>query len=171
MSKILYLIAPKQFRDEEFFVPYEILRQAGHDITVISTEKVTASGKMGGSFKVHKTISEVDAHFYQGLIIAGGPGSKEYFWPSSEVKELILSFHQQDKMIASICSAAALPAIAGIAKDKKMSCFPGEKELEFLKAAGAIYTAQNIEVDGKLITADGPAAAEAFAHAILKQIS
>jgi protease I len=171
MAKILFLIAPKMFRDEEFFVPFEAFKASGHDVTVISTQKGTASGKLGGAFKVHKTIDDVAADFYEALVIAGGPGSKEFLWPSDSVRQLIQDFSVKNKIVAAICSAAALPAIAAIAQGKKMTCFPGELEIAHLKTAQAIYTAENVTADGSLITANGPAAANEFAQKILEQLS
>ena len=152
-------------------MPFELFKAAGHDVTVISTQKGTASGKLGGAFKVHKTIDDVAADFYEALVIAGGAGSKEFLWPSDSVKRLIRDFSAKNKIVASICSAAALPAMAGIAQGKKMTCFPGDVEIAHLKTAGALYTAENVTVDGNLITASGPAIANEFAQAIVQKLS
>ena len=170
MAKILFLIAPKMFRDEEFFVPFESFKTAGHDVTVISTQKGTATGKLGGAFKVHKALADVAADFYEALVIAGGPGSKEFLWPNTQVHELIQEFAKVKKVIGAICSAAALPAIAGIANGKKMTCFPGEIEIAQLQSAHAHYTNENVTTDENLITANGPEAVHEFVQMILKKL-
>jgi len=51
-------------------------------------------------------------------------------------------------------------------KGVNATVFPsGAKEL---KDNGAVYTGKNVSVDGRIITADGPASAEAFANTIVK---
>ena len=57
-KKVLFVIAFRDFRDEEFFEPKEILEKAGFQVEVASTEKGMAIGVNGGEVKVDFLIDE-----------------------------------------------------------------------------------------------------------------
>lgn len=61
-------------------------------------------------------------------------------------------------------SDGEMPRIDG----KRATVFSSERAK--LEAEGAIYTGKNVEVDGKIITANGPNAAAEFAKAIVKAL-
>ena len=79
------------------------------------------------------------------------------------------SFAEAGKVVAAICIAPVILARAGLLKGKRATVFPdGIPELE---KAGAVYTAQSVERDGRIITGNGPEAAEAFGREIAAQFS
>lgn len=57
-------------------------------------------------------------------------------------------------------------ANAGVLKGKKATVFPSEEDT--LANGGALRTRQNVVVDGKIVTAPGPQAAQEFAEALAK---
>jgi len=72
---ITTVVAFKDFRDEEFFEPKEILEKAGFQIDVASTEKGTAVGVNGGEAEVNFAVEEVNVDDYQAIVFVGGPGA------------------------------------------------------------------------------------------------
>jgi len=70
--------------------------------------------------------------------------------------------------VGAICIAPGILARAGILKDKKATVFPSE--IETLKREGAHYSALPVVIDGKIVTADGPEAAEGFGKALVKTL-
>src|SRR5690606_23408496 len=119
MKKVLFVIAPEIFRDEEFLAPYEYLKNKGYDCTVASTRLGLATGKLGAKIQVHRTLDDTAADFYDALSITGGAGSKTFLWNNPALIELIQSFNKQNKVTAAICSAACILSQAGIMKGKK----------------------------------------------------
>jgi protease I len=75
---------------------------------------------------------------------------------------------RENKILAAICIAPVILANAGVLRNKKATVFPSEKET--LINAGAQYTGKDVEVDGNIITASGPQAAEKFAATIKSSI-
>jgi protease I len=71
-------------------------------------------------------------------------------------------------ILAAICAAPSILANAGLLKGKTATSFPDEGEN--LKAKGANFTGQGLEIDGRIITADGPAHAKQFGEAIVKAL-
>jgi protease I len=75
------------------------------------------------------------------------------------------------KVIAAICIAPTLLAKAGLLKYKKATVWNGDRMQEaFLKREGAIYTDEPLTIDGNIITANGPDAAEQFGKAIAEAL-
>src|SRR3989339_977267 len=136
MKKVIFIIAFNQFRDEEYQQPREELEKAGIGVTVASTQVGMATGKLGLKAKVDLAIDGVNAEDYDALVLVGGPGCYDYY-EDERVLNVVRLFNAMGKVVAGICSAAAILALAGILKGKKATVFPGEAER--LKVAGAIY--------------------------------
>lgn len=166
--KILMVVAPKDFRDEEFFEPKQIFQKAGLQIAVASKGVKEAQGLLGGSIPVDIDITQVNLNDYDAVIFIGGPGSSIYFNDSIAL-ELAKSAYQSQKIIGAICIAPSILANAGFLQGKKVTCF--SSEAENLKAKGAQYTSEPVTVDGKIITASGPQAARQFGEAIVKVLT
>lgn len=68
------LIAFKDFRDEEYFVPKEILVKAGAEVKTASSKMGKAMGTDGGQVEVDLTVSEINPADFDAVIFVGGPG-------------------------------------------------------------------------------------------------
>lgn len=169
MKKALFIIAFLNFRDEEFFVPKEILEKAGWEIKVASWKKGQAKGADGGEVKVDYLAEEVKVEDFDLLVFVGGPGMAENL-DNHSFQELARKAQEKGKIISAICIAPALLAKAGILKGKKATVWSSplhHEPIKILEENGAIYQNQAVVVDGKIITANGPSSAKEFAEKIL----
>lgn len=55
----LLMVAPRDFRDEEFFTPRRVLEEKGAQITVASSVKEMAKGMLGGTVRPDIAFSDV----------------------------------------------------------------------------------------------------------------
>ncbi|MDD5086856.1 MAG: DJ-1/PfpI family protein, partial [Candidatus Nanoarchaeia archaeon] len=78
-------------------------------------------------------------------------------------------FYESGKITAAICIAPVILANAGVLDGKKATVFPSGKD--DIMVRGADYTGEQVTQDGKVITANGPAAARSFGEAIVKELS
>lgn len=163
IMKVAMVIAKDGFRDEEYFQPKEVLTKAGILVDTYSSSTGTAVGMLGAKVKVDKKIDEIKIEDYDAVVFVGGIGSSEY-WDNSTAHKIVQEAIKQNKIIAAICIAPITLAKAGILKDKKATVF--SSEVEQLKKFGANYTAKDVEVDGKIITASGPHVAKQFGEKI-----
>jgi len=163
MTKAILIIAPDNFRDEELFNTKSALESAGVDITVASKTTDVAGGMRGGTAKPDITIDDIKIDEYDALILVGGTGSSIYF-NDSKVHAIAKDTFSKGKIIAAICIASSTLANAGILNGKKATCY--DSEADNLKSKGAIYTGNPVEVDGNIITADGPSSASEFGRMI-----
>jgi protease I len=167
-KKVLMVIAPTNFRDEEFLRPKEILEKAKVNVTIASKGVKTAKGMLGSSVSVDIDLSQVNVKDYDAIVFVGGTGAEVYFNDSKALK-IAKEAYDQGKVVAAICIAPSILANAGILEGKKATAFPSEASN--LEANGAIYTGEAVTIDGRIITAKGPEAASQFGNAIAKTLS
>jgi len=166
-KKVVMVIASQNFRDEELLKPKEIFEQAGIKVTIASSSLKTAKGTLGTPVKPELLLKDLNVHQYDAVIFVGGVGAKEYFHQPTAQK-VAQEAYKQGKLVGAICIAPRILAEAGILKGKKATVFEGEAAA--LQAKGASYTGKDVEVDGKIVTASGPQAAEQFGKTLLKML-
>lgn len=167
-KKILMVIAPDGFRDEEFLEPKQVFESANAEVTVASKGVKVAKGKLGASAYVDIDISDVDALKYDAVVFIGGPGASVYF-DDPAVHKIAKDAYSADKVVAAICIAPSILANAGVLKEHKATCFESESENVNVKSKG--YTGNPVTVDGKIVTGNGPGAAKKFGQEIVKLLS
>ncbi|MCX7641624.1 MAG: DJ-1/PfpI family protein [Elusimicrobiales bacterium] len=165
MKKAAFFIAFKGFRDEEYSEPKKILENNGIKVTTVSTSKGKAEGKFKMTADVDITIDEIKPDDYDILILVGGPGALEHL-DTPKVRRMFSDFHISGKPIAAICISPVILAHAGILKNKRATVWVDGKD-ELIKN-GAIYTGNSVEIDSKIITANGPQAAKDFGNKIVE---
>lgn len=171
-KKVLMVVAFKDFRDEEYFIPKKILENAGFSIDTTSTQKGIAIGSQGGEAVIHIGLNEVKPENYQAVVFCGGSGMAKEL-NNQNLHKLAKDFYQSDKVVAAICIAPALLAKAGILENKKATVWSSaldKSAIKILEENEVIYEDSSVVVDGKIITANGPNAAEEFGKAIVNQI-
>ena len=172
-KKILMVVAFKDFRDEEYFVPKEILEKNGFTVETTSSQIGLAVGVEGGEVEIKKTAKEIETKDYEGVIFIGGPGMTKEL-DNLNFQKLAQDFYQENKLVSAICIAPALLAKAKILENKRATIWssPLDKSaIKILKENNAIYVDQPVVLDGKIITANGPLAAQEFGQAIVNFLS
>ena len=157
------VISSENFRDEELFDTKRALEENGTEVKIASTALNLAKGKLGGSIKPDMLFNDISIEKFDAIIFIGGVGCIVY-WDDSLAHKLLNDFIRSGKIAAGICSAVVTLARAGILKGKRATVFSGDSKE--LTDKGANYTAGNLERDGNIITASGPAAAYAFGKKI-----
>jgi len=164
---VLMIIAPENFRDEEYFHTRESLEEGGLDVTVASTQKIAVSSIEKKQVEVEKLLDDVTSD-YDAVVFIGGSGAKIYF-ENEKALNLAKEFYNDCKIVAAICIAPMILAHAGILHGKKATVWEGAAA--DIKDFGVNYTAEEITVDGNIITANGPKASYNFGDAIVKALS
>lgn len=163
-KNILMIIASSNFRDEEYLIPYEIFSSYGAKVTTASSSLNISCGMLGAKVKPEILITNVNVEDYDAIVFVGGSGSSEY-WNDKTAHNIIQQAVIKNKIVAGICIAPVTLANANVLKGKNATVF--FTEAEKLKQKGVNYTGKDVEVDGKIITANGPQASEKFAQAIV----
>jgi len=158
------VIAPKDFRDEEFKEPYDLFTNSGIKVIVASTDTVPAKGMLGMTVTPDILLDQVIPDSFDALVIVGGTGCK-ILWDNTTLHKIVQNFNDTKKTIAAICIAPVVLARAGILKDIKATVYPTAKDN--IEKYDADYTDADVEVSGNIITGSNPKASKDFATTIL----
>ena len=165
MKKVLLVVAPQNFRDEEYQKPRQVLEEAGFEIEVASKGVSEAVGMFGAKVKITKDISQINIDDYKGVVFVGGTGAAGYFNDQTALNLAKTAF-EKGKVVGAICIAPSILANAGILSDKKATSF--SSEAGNLQEKGAQYTGEAVTVEGKIITGRGPEAAQEFGEKLVE---
>lgn len=173
--KVLMVIAPEQFRDEELQVPRQAFEAQGWHVDTASTQTGVAEGMLGAKENIAKDLNMVEPDAqkgaYDAAVVVGGMGSPTHLWDNQQLHRILQAVHQHNKVIASICLSGGVLAKAGLLKGKQATVWEMPESLQALKEGGAQYTGQPVTVDGNIVTANGPEAAQAFANSVIERVN
>jgi protease I len=168
MARVAFVLAD-DFEDSEFKVPYDALREAGHDVTVIGAEAgKQVRGKKGKeSYSLDAAIDSVDAGTFDALVIPGGY-SPDKLRTNDKIVAFVKAVAAADKPVAAICHAGSLLIEADLVDGKTVTSWPSIRT--DLLNAGASWEDMEVVEDGNLITSRKPDDLEAFTKAILARL-
>ncbi|KUG20629.1 MAG: DJ-1/PfpI family protein [Methanomicrobiaceae archaeon] len=168
--KLLLAIAPERFRDEELEKPSEIFAEAGIEYDIASTRTGACSGMLGCTAEATLTFEEADPDSYDGIVVVGGMGAKEYLWEDEPLRTLVRAFFGQGKVVAAICLAPVVFARAGILGGRQATVFSTDESRREMEKGGANLVKIPVVADMQIVTASGPDAAAAFAETIIQKL-
>ncbi|KQL45719.1 glutamine amidotransferase [Brevibacillus choshinensis] len=157
-----------EFEDLELWYPVLRLREEGATVDLVGPEaNHTYTGKYGVPCQSDKSIRDVKAKDYDGVLVPGGwAPDKLRRYP--EILSFIQEMDQAKKPIGHICHAGWVLISAKILQGVKTTSTPGIRD--DIENAGAIWVDEEVVVDGHIIGSrrppDLPAYAKAFADAV-----
>ena len=169
-KNILIIIASKNFRDEEYFVPYDVFQREGARITTASSVEGEILGIEGGEARSSLVLSEVNTRNFDAVVFIGGSGAVEYF-ENNDAHKIVQEMVNLHKIVGAICVAPVILAKAGILVGKNAtvwSSLMNKNNIKELESSGCSVSEERVVKDEKIITADGPAVSKKFAEKIVE---
>lgn len=138
----------------------DVLRRAELNVTAISvTGNLEVKGSHGIRIITDQLFDDANYEFIDMIILPGGMPGSANLNEHLGLREQILNFNENKKLLGAICAAPMVFGNLGILKNKKATCYPGfENQLH-----GAIVTNENIELSDNIITGKGAGVAIDFA--------
>ncbi len=170
-TRILMVIAPDQFRDEELLEPKKIFLEEGAQVVVASTRDGEAKGMLGARCQPDTLLAKASAGDYDAIVVVGGMGSPQHLWDCADLHRLLKEMDREEKVISGICLSGAALARAGVLAGREATVWPAPESLAALNAGKARYKKEPVVCDGRVITANGPEAARQFGQAIVKELA
>jgi len=167
-KKILMVIASEDYRDEELNLPKKKFEENGAKVTVASNKLGEARGMLGGKIKVDVLISSITSKDFDAIVVVGGIGSSKYLWKNKDLLKIVNDFFKEGKVIGAICLSPVVLARAGVLNGKKATVFKTPETIEELKNGKAEFVNKDVVVSDKIVTGNGPDAAQKFADEIIK---
>lgn len=168
MVTIILVVAHTGFQPLEYSIPKKILTDAGFKVITASTIAGTATSSIGTTTKVDITLDKLNLNDFDGIYFVGGPGALDNLDNATSYK-LLQSVAAAQKPYGVICISPRILAHAGVLKTKKATGWDDDGELaDVFKKHGVSYIHKPVVVDGTIITATGPSAAEEFGNSIVR---
>ncbi len=158
---MLYFFLADGFEETELIAPVDILRRAGHAVTLVSvTGNLRVSGSHGIGIAADRLFESCDFSDGELFALPGGMPGTTNLGAHKGLCALLTDAFSKRKRIAAICAAPSVLGKLGICKGKTVICYPGfEKSLT---GAKEIYKAGRTVTDGTVTTAVGAGGAIDF---------
>ena len=167
MGRVAFIVGD-MFEDSELKVPYERVKEQGHEPVIVGVEAgAQLEGKKGLTITTDAAIDDVDPAEFAALVIPGGY-SPDKIRSNKDMVQFTRNVFEAGKPVAAICHAGWMLAEAGIAAGKTLTSYHSIKT--DLINAGANWVDQEVVEDENLITSRTPDDLEAFTKTLLAQI-
>ncbi len=169
---IAIVVASKNFRDEEYFIPLEIFSEFGMEVITFSDKVGCIIGNNGGEGIAQKILEELNPSEFSAIIFVGGPGCLKYL-DNTESYKIIKEAVKCNCLIGAICIAPVILAKAGVLNGVRATVWSSGMErsgINILKEQGALYEDASVVKDKGIITANGPDVAKEFAQAVVSSV-
>ncbi len=163
MKTALLVIAPSVFRDEEYSEPKRVLESQGFQVVTASKEPGVCTGKLGTAVTAELSVRDALTQPWDCVAFIGGGGASVFF-DDPDAHALARQTRDRGAVLSAICIAPSTLAHAGLLEGVRATAFPSQRD--DLIAHGAVWEVGPVVVDGRVVTANGPEAAEAFGRAL-----
>ena len=153
------------YQDMEVWYPYYRLKEAGVAVTLVGTGKKEYKGKYGYPVAVDRSIDQVRAADFNGIIVPGGY-APDMLRRYPAVNQLVKAINRQGKAVGAICHAGWVLCSADILRGRTVTCFSAIKT--DVVNAGATFVDREVVRDRNLVTSRKPDDLPAFMKAFLQ---
>ena len=169
MKTILFLVADG-FEETELTAPFDLLQRGGVGVTLASISgDLSVRGSHGLQIETDILLKDAQTEEFDGVFLPGGGRGVKNLCASPEVATCALAFAAADKWVAAICAAPKVLALAGLAKDKRVTSYPSVADE--IRPLCREYVEERVCIDGKFITSRGAGTSEEFALAFLQALT
>ena len=172
-GKRVAVVAADMVEQVELTEPWEALEKAGAKPELISIEPGEIQGfnhfDKADTFKVDRTIDEVDADDYDALLLPGGVGNPDILRMNEKVVRFIREFFEQGKPVAAICHGPWTLVEADVVRGRRLTSWPSIKT--DIRNAGGEWVDEQVVVDRGLVTSRKPDDLPAFNAKMLEEFA
>jgi protease I len=173
-GKKIAILATDGVEQVELVEPRKALEDAGATTELVSFE----SGEIQGfdhldhadKLPVDKTLDDVSADDYDGLLIPGGVANGDFLRASEDAVRFTAGFAKAHKPIAAICHAPWVLVEAGIVKGRTITSFPSLAT--DVRNAGGTWVDEEVHVSSSpptLVTSRKPDDIPAFSAKAIEE--
>jgi len=166
-TKVLMVLASRNFHDDEYEETRKAFDAAGFEIEIASSMTGHLRGALGSWVMADRILGECRAGSFDAIVFIGGYGALEYR-ENTTAHRLCRETVAARKVLAALCVAPVILARADVLKNRRVTSFPDQRDA--IESSGGIHTGEAVCVDGRIITADGPNNAQAFAETVVEAL-
>ncbi|MDF1754718.1 MAG: type 1 glutamine amidotransferase [Verrucomicrobiales bacterium] len=172
-GKKIAFLATDGFEQVELTKPWQAIRDAGAEVELVSLESGEIQGvhhdEKGDKFKVDKTLDQVSAKDYNGLVLPGGVFNPDALRVNESAVSFVREFFAENKPVAAICHGPWLLVEADVVDGRKVTSWPSVRT--DLINAGANWVDEECVCDEGLVTSRNPDDLPAFCSKAVEEFA
>jgi protease I len=172
-KRIAFLVANEGVEQIEMTRPFEAVTDAGAEADLIAPEpgKVQAFAHLdkGDKFDVDRTVDDVSASEYDGLVLPGGVANPDILRTIDGAVSFARDFFEQGKPVGAICHAPWTLVEADVVRGRTLTSWPSLRT--DIKNAGGNWVDEQVHVDSGLVTSRKPDDLDAFCDKIVEEFA
>ena len=171
-GKRIAFLATDGFEQIELTRPWEAIKAAGAKAELVSLKPGRIQGMnhidKADTFPVDKTVKEVKASDYDGLVLPGGVVNPDALRMNEAAVKFVRSFFEQKKPVAAICHGPWTLVEADVVRGRTLTSWPSLKT--DIRNAGGTWVDEEVHVDKGMVTSRKPADLEAFCAKTIEEL-
>jgi protease I len=172
-KRIAFFAAPEGVEQVELTTPWDRLDQEGATLEMVSLDpgpiQMFHHLDRGDTFTVDRTIDEVDAAEFDGLVLPGGVANPDRARTDPRAVAFVRAFFEAGKPVSAICHAPWLLIEADVVRGRTLTSWPSLQT--DLRNAGATWVDQEVVVDAGLVTSRRPDDLDAFCDKAVEEFA
>ena len=172
-NRTIAVLSESGFEESELLEPVKRLKEEGATVHIVSSKsgKITAWNHDHWSVEVDvdRTLSEISADDYHGLLLPGGVINPDQLRVNEEAISFVKAFFEAGKPVAAICHGPQTLINAGVVEGRKMTSV--KNIAQDLINAGADWSDEEVVVDQGLVTSRTPEDLPAFNDKIVEEFA
>ena len=165
-NRVLFVIGFTIFKDEELIQPKEEFEKNGFVVDVCSYKSGPVKGLKKNELNVELTVDDINVSDYDAIVLLGDIDEK--LFENKRLFEIVKEAYKNNLIIGASFRTPVILANTGILNEKKATVWIEDKDI--IEEQGGYYTGASMEVDGNIVTTDGPHSAKMFAQKIIELI-
>ena len=167
-GKRVAVLIEDEYQLQEFNYPFYRLKEEGADVKVVGTSRAKAFTSHGYTVQADLASTEAKAENFDAVVVPGGY-APDKMRIDADLVAFVRAVHDAGKPVAAICHAGWMLASAKIVAGRRVTSVRNVKD--DMEAAGAIWSDEEVVVDGNLITSRTPRDLPAFAKAVVAALA
>lgn len=172
-GKRIAFLATDGVEQVELTEPLKAVREAGAEVGLVSLEpgEMQAFNHLDKAdrFPVDRTVAEVDASDYDGLVLPGGVANPDRLRTSPEAVSFVRAFFEQGKPVGVICHGPWTLVEAGVVDGRTLTSWPSLRT--DIVNAGGNWVDREVVVDDGLVSSRGPKDLPAFCEKLVEVLA
>ena len=191
-GKNILIIIPKDYYDEEELeIPYELFKSEDANIIIASGKMKEAVGMKtgrrmpdrlivdsmegitGDSYVTGGTGTRQIKAVFQGVVVVGGSGARNYLWEDKIVRLLLTDRYKSEFVVAAIGQGIGCLAEANLVEALEVPVDENTAKKPFLKILDkgkALLSNEDLIVYERLVIGKDSSIAKAFAEAVVDEV-
>jgi deglycase len=172
-GKKIAFLATDMVEQVELTEPWKAVQKAGGQPELVSLKPGKIQGfnhyDKADTFEVDKTVEEVSASDYQGLVQPGGVGNPDTLRTDENAVNFVREFFDQGKPVAVICHGPWMLVEAGVVRGRTVTSWPSLQT--DIRNAGGKWVDEEVVVDNGLVTSRKPDDLPAFNSKLVEELA